>query len=145
MLKSNEKIIATQHHPLSPHHHDPLGRHHVISVMYDSKKMEEVYGELWEYHIEKVGLEPPEMKMLFALQMGFKVSADSRIADILLAQREEERSRGTSHKFINAALDEEVLALLSDKLGIAKDLVSVILEHAPEGVVSVVIGAAKKN
>jgi len=144
MLKSSEKIPTKNF--LEPHHHvNPLGRHHVISIICDNEKMEEVYGDLWQYHIEKVGQEPPEMKMLFALQMGFKVSVDSRIIDILLTQREEERNRGTSHKFINAALAADVLELLSEKLGIEEDAVSVILEHAPEGVVSVVIGAAKKN
>jgi len=145
MLKSNEKISTMNHHHVLHHHADPFSRHNVISVVYDNKKMEGIFGDMWEYHIEKIEFEPPEMKMLFALQMGFKVSADPCIVDILLTQREVELSKGTTHKFINAALDDDVLLLLSEKLGIEKDAVSVILEHAPEGVVSVVISAAKKK
>ena len=38
MLKSDEKNLSMPHHLVPPHHTDPLGRHHVISVLYDSKK-----------------------------------------------------------------------------------------------------------
>lgn len=146
MFNSNHTFPAMPHaHPIPPHHRDPNGRHNVISVLYDSQKLQEVYGDLWVYHVEKVANEPPEMKILFALEMGFDVSANAQVVDLLVRQREEEKRRGTSHKFANAALDDEIMQAISTRLGIDRDTVSVVLEHAPEGVVSVIIAAVKNN
>ncbi len=146
MFNSNQDFPTIPHHPnVPPHHVGPIGRHNIISVIYDSDKLQKVFGDFWYYHVERIANEPPEMKILFALEMGFCVSANSQIVDLLVRQNEEERNRGTSHKFANAALDEDNLQLLSTKLGINKETVSVVLEHAPEGVVSVIIAVAKNN
>lgn len=146
MFNSNHNFPTNPHQPpVPPHHVVPIGRHNIISIQYDSDKLQSVFGDFWGYHIERIANEPPEMKMLFALEMGFSVSADSQVVDLLIRQRKEEITRGTSHKFTNLALDEETLQLLSSKLGIDKNTVSVVLGHAPEGVVSVIIATAKNN
>lgn len=146
MFNSNHTFPTMHHaHPVPPPHKDPIGRHNVISVLYDSQKLQEVYGDLWGYHVERIAIEPPEMKLLFALEMGFSVASNSQVVDLLDRQRKEERERGTSYKFENAALDDEILQAIAERLGIDKDTVSIVLEHAPAGVVSVIIAAVKNN
>ena len=146
MFNSNHTLPTVPHaHPVPPPHKDPIGRHDVISVLYDSQKLQEVYGDLWGYHVERIAIEPPEMKLLFALEMGFNVAPNSQVVDLLARQRKEERERGTSYKFENATLDDEILQAIAERLGIDKDTVSIVLEHAPAGVVSVIIATVKNN
>lgn len=146
MFNSNHNFATPPHHPPIPPHHDiHHGRHNIISVVYDGEKLQQVFGDFWGYHVERIANEPPEMKMLFALEMGFGVSANSQVVDLLMRQREEERKRGTSYKFANVAINEEILQMLSERLGIDKDTVSIVLEHAPDGVVSVIIATVKNN
>ncbi len=38
-----------------------------ISIVYDEEKLRVKLGDLWNYHLEAVNKEPPEMKILFAL------------------------------------------------------------------------------
>ena len=146
MFNSNHTLPASPHVlPVPSHHREPVGRHNVISVLYNAETLQKVFGDFWGYHVEKIANEPPEMKMLFALEMGFCVSADSQVVELLIHQREEERKRGTSHKFANAALDDEILQEIAERLGIDKDTISIVLEHAPDGVVSVIIATVKNK
>lgn len=146
MFNSNHTFPTMPHaHPVPPPHKDPVGRHNIISVLYDGEILQKVFGDFWAFHIEKIAFEPPEMKMLFALEMGFNVSANEQVVELLARQRKKERERGTSHKFENAALNDEILQAIAERLGIDKDTVSLVLEHAPDGVVSVIIATVKNN
>lgn len=146
MFNSNHTFPTMPHvHPTPPPHRDPVGRHNVISVLYDGEILQKVFGDLWAFHVEKIAIEPPEMKMLFALEMGFNVAVNTQVFDLLARQRKEERERGTSYKFDNAALDDEILQAIAERLKIDKDTVSIVLDHAPPGVVSVIIATVKNN
>lgn len=146
MFNLNHTIPTIPHeHPVPPPHRDPAGKYNIISVLYDGGVLQKVFGDFWAYHIEKIAIEPPEMKMLFALEMGFNVVANAQVVDVLARQRKEERERGTSHKFENAALNDEILQAIAEKLGIDMDTVSLVLEHAPDGVVSIIIATVKNN
>lgn len=146
MFNSNHTFpTIPPHPPIHPHHDIHHGRHNIISVVYDSEKLQKVFGDLWGYHVERIAVEPPEIKMLFALEMGFAVSTNSQVVELLMRQREEERRRGTTHKFTNIAIDDDILQEISDRIGIDKDTASIVLEQAPDGVVSVIIATLKNN
>ena len=112
----------------------------MVSVLYNTDKLMEIYGDSWSFHIEKIAGEPPEMKILFALEMGFKIAVNPQIMDSLVFGLRSE----PAYKFANPALDEEIIALLSEKLGVEGDTLSTVLEHTPDGVVAVIIASAKK-
>ena len=56
-----------------PPHHGPAARHGMVSVMFESGKMLETFGESWPFQAEKVAAESPEMKIIFARRAGLKV------------------------------------------------------------------------
>lgn len=123
------------------HHHAHKARHNVLSIVYDQEKMQKVYGDIWPHHLEKISAEPPEMKMLFALQMGFKVAVNSGIMEHMKNLYKEE----VNYRFSSPALDPTYNAMerIALKLGISEEDASVILGFAPEGVLSIVISAAE--
>ena len=125
------------------HHLGPKARHHMISINYEPEKLMEVYGEFWPYHIERVANEPPEMKLLFALQMGFSVQVNTEIMAAMKARHSEE----PEFKFGNPALDpcseEDIMQLIANSVLIDKSDVEVILKHCPEGVVAIIIAVTK--
>ena len=135
--------------PIPPHESHrpihPMDRHSLVSVIYDSDKLKEMFGDKWSYHVDKIALEPPEIKILFAIEMGFKVSFNRRMVDAMIRLKEEELAEGiTSHGFSNAALDKDTLQAIGTAIDIDTDAVGVILKHAPEGVVSTIIAASKR-
>lgn len=124
-----------------PPHHRHEARHNVLSVVYEQDKMEKVFGDNWPFHQEKISVEPPEMKMLFALNMGFKVAVNNAVMEHLKELYKEERP----YRFTNPALDPEDTAMstIASKLGISEEDASTILGFPPDGVVAIVIAAAK--
>jgi len=134
-------VYPPHHHempPAPPHHHGP--RHSMVAVMYNPEKLAQVYGDSWAFHIEKIAKEPPEMKILFALEMGFKIAVNKEIMESMdLAARDE-----PAYKFTNPSLDGETLGILAHKLGIESETVAAVLGHTHDGVVAVIIAAAKK-
>lgn len=135
--------------PIPPHEHPlpirPIDRHSMVSIIYDGNKLQETFGDLWSYHVDKIAMEPPEIKILFAIEMGFKVSTNQRMIEAMMRQRDEEAATGvTSHGFMNASLDKETLQKIGSVVSIDADSVDVILSHAPEGVVSTIIAASRK-
>ncbi len=128
------------HHPLPPHL-GPHSRRNMVSVIYDEKKMSEVYGELWPFHFEKISSEPPEMKLLFALEMGFKVVFNEPLVQEMKKLYQNEPNCG----FANPSLDEKTLELFANTFATEKDVISLILEHAPTGVVAILLAVAKEK
>ena len=120
------------HHPAPPpvHHH----RHSLVSVQYDSGVMQQVFGDFWPYHAEKLAPEPPEIKIIFALSMGFTLVANQQMAQAVVDSCMEE----PQHDFPNPAICEDMLADLSQRLAIDKELVQAILSTTPPGVVAVI-------
>ena len=125
--------------PPVPPHMGPAGRHNLISVLYDSEKLQRTFGDQWSFPLEKIAIEPPEMKFLFALEMGFQVTADSQVAEMLLRQRFEE----PDYKF--SSMKPEDITLIAGKLGISENIVSLVLDNTPPGVAAIVIAAARKD
>lgn len=142
--RKNHGLIGKERGPhVGPHHLGHIGhraRHNVVSILYEQEKMEAIYGKTWSYHLEKIGAEPPEMKMLFALQMGFKVEINTNIMDQLKELYQYERE----YKFVSPALDEseETIEIIASKLGISAEDANIILGFAPEGVLSIVMSVA---
>lgn len=146
---THEHIMPIPHHVPHPEPHRlirPVDRHSLVSVVYDGNKMKEIYGDKWSYHVDKIAPEPPEIKILFAIQMGFMVSINQRMIDALIRQKEEETALGISpYGFANESLTEDNLQTISSAIGISVDEVTAILDRAPEGVVSTIIAAAKRK
>lgn len=67
---------------LSPHVRDSL-----VSILYDIEVMKNVYGENYAFRMDQFAPETPEMKILFALIMGFKINVNSNLVEALLYQR----------------------------------------------------------
>lgn len=135
---------GVHHEPQHPHL--PMDRHSVVSIEYESDKLKNVFGDMWSYHIDQIAAEPPEIKILFAIELGLKITVNQYMIDALIKQRKEEVATGiTSYGFSKASLDDDTLNMVSSAVCINKDAAEVILIHAPEGVVSTVIAAAKNK
>ena len=106
-------------------------KNNVISLLYDEKKLYKKFGELMSYHLSSIDKEPPEIKILFALLHDCKIQINNK--PLLLEPC----------RFENPALSEEILSILSQRLGIESEVIFSILDSAPEGVVSVIISIIK--
>lgn len=139
----NHEFQPSIHH--EPHRpHPTMDRHSIVSIEYESEKLKNVFGDMWNYHIDRIAVEPPEIKMLFAIELGLKITVNQYMVDALIQQRKEEIVTGiTSHGFSNASLDDGALSIISSAICISKEAVEVILNYAPEGVVSTIIAASK--
>jgi len=125
-------------HPVPPHHHNP--RHSMVSVVYDTEKLVQVFGDSWPFHIEKIADESPEMKILFALEMGFEIAVNTQLMESYAAAMRAE----PAYKFTNPALCTEMVGTLSEKLGVSDQAISLILAHIPDGVMAVIAAAANR-
>lgn len=128
--------LPPHHHPHNPPAPPHNGRHSVVSVQYDNDRMEAVYGELWPFHLEKIACESPEMKIIFALTMGFKVNVNQQIATAMVEAFNDE----PVHDFANPALTEEFIDTVASRIDMAenKDILTVILGTTPPGIVAVI-------
>lgn len=122
------------HHPVPPHEHH-RHRHSLVSIVYDNDAMQAAFGELWPFHLEAIADESPEMKILFALSMGFKVNVNQQIAQVMIENRKEE----PEYDFSNPALSDEVYSCLEQRLGISNEVADVILGTTPPGIISVIV------
>ncbi len=113
------------HHP-----HTPPNIHHArvepISIVPDTDKLMNTYGELWPYQFEAISKEPAEMKILFALELGLTLTVNYEL------------DRTPACRFENPVLNDEILQKLEERLCIDKQTVSAILDYAPPGVVAII-------
>lgn len=131
-------------HELPPHERmafrvPPHIRGGLVSVLYDVESMKNVYGENYAFRIDQLARETPEMKILFALIMGFKISVNVAMIEALLY----ERSMGIGIKFDNFTSSQ--LDILAEKLGVDAEVLSVILNPIPEGVAVVIMSMIKEG
>lgn len=117
----------------------PHIRGSLVSVLYDVESMKSVYGENYSFRIDQLARETPEMKILFALIMGFKISVNVTMIEALLY----ERSMGIGIKFDNFTSAQ--LDILAEKLGVDAEVLSVILNPIPEGVAVVIMSLIKEG
>lgn len=131
-------------HLLPPHERDghllpPHVRGSLVSILYDIEVMKNVYGDNYAFRMDQLAPETPEMKILFALIMGFKINVNSNLVEALLYQR----SMGVGIKFDNFTKSQ--LEILSAKLGVEAEILSVILNPIPEGVAVVIMSMIKEG
>lgn len=113
------------HHPHTPPHIHHA-RVETISVVPDTDKLINTYGDLWPYQLEAISKEPAEMKILFALELGLTLTVNY------------EPDRTPACRFENPVLSDEVLQKLEDRLCIDKQTIYAILDYAPPGVVAII-------
>jgi len=131
-------------HEIPPHERmslrmPPHIRGSLVSVLYDVETMKNVYGENYAFRMDQLARETPEMKILFALIMGFKISVNLAMIEALLY----ERSMGVGIKFDNFTGSQ--LDILANKLGVSSEVLSVILNPIPEGVAVVIMSMLKEE
>lgn len=125
-------------HERMPHKMPPHIRESLVSVLYDFEKMKEAFGENYAFRIDQLARETPEMKILFALIMGFKISVNLTLIEALLY----ERRKGVGIKFDNFSSSQ--LDILAEKLGADAEVLSVILNPIPDGVAVVIMSMIKE-
>lgn len=126
-------------HGAPPHLLPPHVRGSLVSILYDIEVMKNVYGDNYAFRMDQLAPETPEMKILFALIMGFKINVNSNLVEALLYQR----SMGVGIKFDNFTKSQ--LEILSAKLGVEAEILSVILNPIPEGVAVVIMSMIKEG
>lgn len=113
-----------------PPHRDAF--RNIISVLYTEEKMKSSFGPFWGRECENISKEPAEIKMVFALLMGFQVCLNRPLSY-------EERTE-PSVDFI-ADID---MGRLSERLGIDEGTCSFIIKKAPDGIVTIIKGLLEK-
>ena len=127
------------HHEREGHLLPPHVRGSLVSILYDIEVMKNIYGDNYTFRMDQLAPETPEMKILFALIMGFKINVNSNLVEALLYQR----SMGVGIKFDNFTKSQ--LEVLSAKLGVEAEILSVILNPIPEGVAVVIMSMIKEG
>lgn len=121
--------------PVTPIHHPhgpaPRTRFEVISIIPEEEKLYSVFGEEWSYQLEAISKEPPEMKLLFAIETGVKVHLNRQI------------EMEPAYRFENSSLTNDVLSAIAERVDIDVQSIKAILDRAPDGVVSIIVARVK--
>ncbi len=131
-------------HEIPPHERENLAlpphvRGGLVSVLYDAEVMKNIYGDTYSFRMDQLARESPEMKILFALIMGFKIKVSESLVEALLYQR----SMGVGIKFDNFTRSQ--LEILAGKLGVEAEILSVILNPIPEGIAVIIMSMIKEG
>lgn len=126
----NEPPHLPHHH--HPHHVSPHIRTEPISIQADTEMLNNAFGELWPFQLEAISKEPAEMKILFALQVGLKLTTNYKLDPT------------DTCRFENPALTDEVLEDLENRVGVDKQTLFSILDIAPPGVIAIICATLNK-
>ncbi len=111
--------------PLPPHHKP---HNNLISVLYSEERMKASFGQFWGRECENISKEPPEIKIVFALLMGFQVCLNRPLTY-------EERTEPS----VDFVVDLD-MARLSALLGLDEEVCAYIIRKAPDGIVTIIKG-----